>query len=161
MLTRPKVAGSNEYRTLKSCAFIYSSKALPGDEALRGPLFRMTEDDILAAREDEDIHQFVMRGIIRIETYGDDYDCYVYSKRQAEALAAKLERIARSVEVIAVVEAGILTETLERKKSAATATKVVKPVVRVPGAKGKGDRLPKSEARQRQRQAAKDQAQTP
>jgi len=158
VLTRPKVAGSNGYRTLKSCAFIYSSKPLPGDEALSGPLFRMSEEDILAAREDEDIHQFAMRGVIRNGDYGDDYDCYVYSKRQAEALAAKLALIARSVEVIAVEEAGILTETVEKKKSSSTGTKPPKPIVRVPGAKGKGDRLPKSAARQRQRKAAKDRA---
>lgn len=159
VLTKPKVAGSNEYRELKSCAFIYSSKALPGDAALSGPLFGMSEDDILAAREDEDIHQFVMRGVIRNETYGGDYDCYVYSKRQAEALAAKLDRISRSVEIIAAAEAGILTETIGKKTSASNATKSAKPIVRVPGAKGKGDRLPKSEARHRQRQAAKDRAQ--
>ncbi|MCS6627906.1 hypothetical protein N0B44_33895 [Roseibacterium beibuensis] len=154
VLTRPKVAGSNEYRDLRSCAFIYSSKPLPGDEALCGPLFRMSKADILAAREDEDIHQFVMRGIIRNEIYEKDYDCYVYSKRQAEALATKLEAIAKSVEMIAVEEAGILTETGEREKTDSGA-KVPKPVVRVPGAKGKGDRLLKSKARQEQRAKAK------
>lgn len=148
VLTRARVAGSNEYRTLKSCAFIYSSKPLPGDEALSGPLFHLSEEDILAAREDEDIHQFVMRGIIRNETYGDDYDCYVYSKRQAEALAAKLDRIARSVEVVAVVEAGILKETIAKSQGEQKPTKA-QPLVL--GAKGKKMIHEKSKQRRLQR----------
>lgn len=152
VLTRPKVAGSNEYRALKSCAFIYSSKPVPGDAALSGPLFRMSEDDILAAREDEDIHQFVMRGIIRHASYGEDYDCYVYSKRQAEALADKLKAIAQSVEVIAVEEAGILTETIEKPKGEQKPKKA-KPLVL--GAKGKKMINPKSAQRRLQRQNAR------
>ena len=150
-MTRPKIAGSNEYRERRSCAFIYSSKPLPGDEALRGPLFEMSEADILAAREDEDIHQFIMRGIIRNESYGEDYDCYVYSKRQAEALATKLEAIATSVEVIAIEEAGILGETFEKPKGEAKPVKT-KPLVL--GAKGKKMINPRSEQRRLQRKKA-------
>jgi hypothetical protein len=151
VLTKPKVAGSNEYRDLRSCAFIYSSKPLPGDEALSGPLFKRAKVDILAAREDEDIHQFVMRGIIRNQSYEEDYDCYVYSKRQAEALAAQLEAIAKTVEVIAVEEAGILTEKFEKQKDGPKPKKA-KPFVK--GAKG--DRMihPKSEQRRLQRKRA-------
>lgn len=154
VMTKPKVAGSNEYRELQSCAFIYSSKRLPGDAALSGPLFKMSEADILAAREDEDIHQFVMRGVIRNESYGEGYDCYVYSKRQAEALATKLETIAKSVEVAAIEEADMLTETAGKVNRQSVA-KAPKPIVRVPGAKGRGDRLLKSQARQTQRAAAR------
>lgn len=152
VLTRPKVAGSNEYRNLRSCAFIYSSKPLPGDEALSGPLFKMSKEDILAAREDEDIHQFVMRGIIRNESYGEDYDCYVYSKRQADALATKLEAIATSVEVIAVEEAGILTEKFEKPKDEPKPKKT-KPMVK--GAKG--DRMIQSKSEQRRLQRKRAQ----
>lgn len=152
VLTRPKVAGSNEYRDLRSCAFIYSSKPLPGDEALSGPLFRMSKADILAAREDEDIHQFVMRGVIRNETYDGDYDCYVYSKRQAEALATKLGAIARSVELIAVEEAGLLAETIDKPKFEQKSKKA-KPLVL--GAKGKKMINPRSAQRRLQRQNAK------
>lgn len=150
-MTRPKIAGSNEYRGLRSCAFIYSSKPLPGDEALRGPLFEMSEADILAAREDEDIHQFIMRGIIRNETYGEEYDCYVYSKRQAEALATKLEAIAKSVAVIAIGEAGILTATFEKPKDEPKERKA-KPLVL--GAKGKRMINPRSKERRLQRKKA-------
>lgn len=152
VLTRPKIAGSNEYRDLRSCAFIYSSKPLPGDEALSGPLFRMSKADILAAREDEDIHQFIMRGVIRNETHGGDYDCYVYSKRQAEALATKLGDIARSVELIAVEEAGLLAETIDKPKFEQKSKKA-KPLVL--GAKGKKMINPRSAQRRLQRQNAK------
>lgn len=152
VLTRPKVAGSNEYRDLRSCAFIYSSKPLPGDEALSGPLFQMSKSDILAAREDEDIHQFVMRGIIRNETYSGDFDCYVYSKRQAEALAAKLDDIASTVEVIAVEEAGIVSETIKKPKGDQKPKKA-QPLVL--GAKGKKMINPKSAQRRLQRERSK------
>ena len=152
VLTKPKVAGSNEYRDLRSCAFIYSSKPVPGDDALSGPLFHMSKADILSAREDEDIHQFVMRGIIRNETYNGDYDCYVYSKRQAEALAAKLDDIASTVEVIAVEEAGIVDETIEKPRGEQKPKKA-QPLVL--GAKGKKMINPRSEQRRLQRQTAK------
>ena len=151
-ITVPKVAGSNKYRSRKSCAYIYSSKPLPGDAPLMGSLFKMSKDDVLAAREDEDIHQFVMRGIIRQEDYDDDYDIYVYSERQANALKVKLERIARSVEVIPIDEADIMDETFEKAKKADQPEKVV---VRVAGAKGKGARLLKSKKRQEQRMKAR------
>lgn len=153
VLTRPKVAGSNKYRNLRSCAFIYSSKPQPGDEALSGPLFKMSKADILAAREDEDIHQFVMRGIIRNETYGGDYDCYVYSKRQAEALATRLGAIAGSVEVIATEEAGILKETIA-KSQGEQKPKKAQPLVL--GAKGKKMIHEKSKQRRLQRKKKTD-----
>lgn len=151
VLTRPKVAGSNKYRELRSCAFIYSSKPLPGDEALRGPLFEMSEADILAAREDEDIHQFVMRGVVRNESYEENYDCYVYSKRQAEALKVKLEDIAKSVDVLPIEEARILSTTFEKPKDEPKERKA-KPLVL--GAKGKKMINPRSEERRLQRKKA-------
>lgn len=150
-LTAPKVAGSNKYRDLKSCAYIYSSKPLPGDAPLMGTLFGMTKEDVLAAREDEDIHQFVMRGVIRYEHYEGDYDIYLYSKRQADALKVKLEPIAGVIDVIPLIEADIMDEAFEKPKE----DKPKKPAQRVPGAKGKGDRLLKSKKRQEQRQKAR------
>uniref|UniRef100_UPI003CEAF9DE hypothetical protein n=2 Tax=unclassified Brevundimonas TaxID=2622653 RepID=UPI003CEAF9DE len=147
LLTLPKVAGSNKYRALKSCAFIYSSKPQDTDKPLM-ELFGLTEADILAAREDEDIHQFVMRGVIRNEAYEGDYDIYLYSRRQAEALATKLEPIARSVEVIGVEEAGILSKRIEKPEDEPKSAKA-KPLVL--GAKGTRMINPKSEQRRLQR----------
>lgn len=68
-----KVAGLNEYEDRVSCAFIYSSKPLPGDATVKY-LFGLTDDEILRAREDEDILQFVMRGAIRKRDFDGNYD---------------------------------------------------------------------------------------
>jgi len=154
LLTKAKVAGSNEYRKMKSCAFIYSSKPQPSDSPLK-VLFEMTEADILAAREDEDIHQFIMRGAIRNDDYGGDYDIYVYSLRQAEALVAKLEKgFAKPISVVPLHAAGIMADVLGKSEQQAP-TKSAQPPKRVPGVKGKSERLEKSAKRQDQRRRKK------
>jgi hypothetical protein len=65
---RPKLAGSNEYRDLTSCAFIYSSKTQP-DDAVLLDVFGLTREEIEHAREREDIWQFVMRGAARMADF--------------------------------------------------------------------------------------------
>ncbi|MGK7869664.1 hypothetical protein [Falsiroseomonas sp. E2-1-a20] len=106
---RPKLAGSNEYRDLTSCAYIYSSKAQPNDAVLLD-VFGLTREEIERAREREDIWQFVMRGAARMSDFDGTYTVYLYDLWQAEALAEMLrdEGIAEDVTLEAVVEAGIL-----------------------------------------------------
>jgi hypothetical protein len=106
---RPKLAGSNEYRDLTSCAYIYSSKAQP-DDAVLLDVFGLTREEIERAREREDIWQFVMRGAARMADFSGTYTVYLYDLWQAEALAEMLrdEGIAEDVTLEAVVEAGIL-----------------------------------------------------
>lgn len=105
----PKSAGLNRYDDETSCALIYSSKALPADRPAQA-LFGITEQEILRAREEEDILQFVMRGAIRRPEFGGDYDIYLYSKRQAELVAEKLraENIGRSITLVPEAGAGIM-----------------------------------------------------
>lgn len=73
-MVNPKLAGLNCHRRARSCAFIYSSKPLPQDKMLKS-VFELTDADILGAREDEDVFQFVMRGAIRNPDFGGTYDC--------------------------------------------------------------------------------------
>ncbi len=109
----PKAAGLNIYRDKTVCAFIYSSKALPGDEPLYD-LFDLTRADVQRAREEEDILQFVMRGAVRKPNFGGDYDIYVYSRLQAERVAEKLTASGvGTVELIALNDAGIMDFTRE------------------------------------------------
>ena len=112
---RPKVAGSNKYRGLTSCAFIYSSKARP-DDAILLDVFGLTREEVERAREREDIWQFCMRGAIREAGFGGTYTVHLYDLWQAEALAAMLreEGIADDVALEPVAEAGILD--VERPK---------------------------------------------
>jgi hypothetical protein len=107
-MTAPKLAGLNCHRGAQSCAFFYSSKALPQDETLK-TVFELTAEDILAAREDEDIFQFVMRGAVRDPSYGGNYDIYLYSVDQAERLRDTLVQNGfADVEVVAIDDSGIM-----------------------------------------------------
>jgi hypothetical protein len=87
---KPKVAGLNEYVDKTSCAFIYSAKATMDDAPLKS-LFGISDEEIRAAREDEDVLQFAMRGAIRRSDFDKDYDIYVYSLRQAQTLKDQLD----------------------------------------------------------------------
>ena len=108
VMVLPKLAGLNEYRELSSCAIFYSSKPLPQDEALKA-IFEMTEEEILAARENEDIFQFAFRGALRGPTYADDYDIYLYSVDQAERLKSRMDDNGfTDVEIVPIPEAGIM-----------------------------------------------------
>jgi len=86
---RPKVAGLNCYRDLRSCALLYGSGATPGDAILLRD-FGFSNAMIRRAREDEDVFQFVMRGAPRNSDYAGPYDIYLYSRRQAETLKERL-----------------------------------------------------------------------
>lgn len=107
-MVNPKLAGLNCHRSARSCAFIYSSKPLPQDKMLKS-VFELTDADILGARENEDVFQFVMRGAIRNPDFGGTYDVYLYSLDQAERLKEQL--VANGipdVELIGVPEAGMM-----------------------------------------------------
>ncbi|CAO4151856.1 DEAD/DEAH box helicase family protein [Methylorubrum extorquens] len=105
----PRQAGTNSLRQHTACAFIYSNKAQAADLSLLEVL-NLNEDDVLIAREQEDVFQFVLRGAIRDPSYDGDYDVYLYSRDQAEALRDYLAsaNITDRVEVQPVAEAGIM-----------------------------------------------------
>ncbi len=88
-MTLPKLAGLNEHRHATSCVFIYSSKSVPQDATLRD-IFQLSVDEIRAAREDEDVFQYVSRGAIRDPNYGGPYQIYLYDLPQAERLRDRL-----------------------------------------------------------------------
>jgi hypothetical protein len=91
-----------------SCAYIYSSKALPSDKPLID-VFGLSREDIERAREIEDIIQFVGRGDLRNPDSGEDYHAYLYDLYQAQALADYLtEHGFGTVDLVPVEEAGLL-----------------------------------------------------
>ena len=85
----PLVAGLNKHRDATACAMIFSSKATDEDQPLM-EVFDLSKADILRAREDEAIAQFVMRGAIRNVDFGGTYKIYLYSEKQAERLRDRL-----------------------------------------------------------------------
>lgn len=123
-MVSPKVAGLNRYRDATSCAFFYSSKALPQDEVLKS-VFELTDADIFAAREVEDVFQFVMRGAIRNPDFGGAYDVYLYSVDQAEHLRDIFATNGLAdVELVPVSEAGIMDVSRPGRPSFSTVTPV-------------------------------------
>lgn len=114
----PKVAGTNLFRTLRSCAFVYSSKALPSDVALR-VVFGLTDDEIKRIRETEDIWQFIWRGVIRNIDFDGTYTVYLYDREQARTLAAMLARVGISseLELIQTAAAGVTRSSKPGRKS--------------------------------------------
>ena len=145
-----KALGRNEYDHLGSCAFIFSSKATPNDESLK-TLTGITDAQIERAREEEDVLQFVMRGAIRKRDFGGDYDIYLYTKKQADDLATKLNASQVGiVTVLPVTGAGILTATGKpNKKLKVASTKV--PAARIKSPRSDRDILPSSEERAKRR----------
>lgn len=105
----PRQSGTNRLISHTSCAFIYSNKRQDADQSIQSTL-DITSDDIMQAREMEDIHQFIMRGAIRDPTFEGEYTIYVYDRMQAEAIYAYLtrHRIADDIVIESVPEAGIL-----------------------------------------------------
>ena len=104
----PKAEGTNDLMHHTSCAYIYSSKALPSDAPLID-VFGLSPEDIERAREIEDIIQFVCRGDLRNPNATGDYHVYLYDRYQAEALADYLtEHGFGMVELVPVEEAGLL-----------------------------------------------------
>lgn len=152
---KPKQAGINEFDSAESCAFIYSSKPLEGDGPLRS-LFGITDEQILGARETEDIFQFVFRGAIRRPEYDGAYRIYLHTRRQAEALKDRIDAtgIARSVELVPVDAAGIMDAKVGRsaRKSEGRSKPIPERLVRPNGRSV----LVKSEKRRQQRAIKKD-----
>ena len=153
---RPKIAGTNKYRDLTSCAFIYSSKARPEDAILLD-VFGLTRQEVERAREREDIWQFAMRGAIRMAEFDGTYTVYLYDLWQAEALAAMLreEGIADHVKLEPVAKAGILDEERPKPgpKAGAKAAASGKSFAEREAERREADRQRKQRQREREREA--------
>jgi len=145
-----KAQGRNEYRDRTSCAFIFSSKPTPNDESLK-TLTGITDAQIERAREEEDVLQFVMRGAIRDRDFGGDYDIYLYTKKQADDLAAKLNASKVGMVVtIPITAAGILNDDAKPKAAASTSSNKAASKVIKSSRTGKNIK-PSSEARNKRR----------
>ncbi|WP_368518101.1 hypothetical protein [Rhizobium sp.] len=118
-IVKPKLAGLNALRDHRSCAFIYSSKAVSEDKPLKS-VFGLDDDDIVAARETEDIIQFVFRGAIRNPNYDGPYDIYLYHRHQAEAVAAAMLKYSIfDVDIISIPDSPIMETSVEGASSVA------------------------------------------
>lgn len=151
----PKVVGQNRWRTETKCAFIYSSKAVPSD-AIVQDTFDISDAEIRRSREDEDVLQFVMRGAVRNPDFDGQYDIYLYSQDQAEALKRLLDisGLGRSISLVPVYNAGIMDISDEQRsvarRPAARGRNTSQSALRVRSPSG-GMILPKSLKRRQKR----------
>lgn len=107
-MTKAKLAGLNRLREATSCAFIYSNKPTKADQPLKS-VFGMSDQEIIAARETEDIIQFAFRGAIRNPDFNGVYDIYLYHHDQAHDLKDALCGYGlHDTEIIPVPGAGIM-----------------------------------------------------
>lgn len=128
----PKIAGLNQYRDCESCAFIYSAKPGLDDSAVQSE-FDITTGEMRAAREDEDILQFVMRGALRKPDYSGAYDIYLYNKRQAETLADQLTLGGFDHVELGAIDAGFADAKLSKAAATRPPPQSKEPVLGVSG----------------------------
>lgn len=82
----PKIAGSNDYKDITCGTFIYTSKPSGAEERVLG-MFDITRDQIIRAREREDIIQMFWRCSIRNPMDTRPVEFRVYDREQATFLA--------------------------------------------------------------------------
>jgi hypothetical protein len=151
-MLRPKQAGTNEYRHLTSCAFIYSNKAQQSDAPILD-VFGLCKDEITRARQDEDLKQFVMRGAIRCPDFDGTYDIYVYDLAQADVVQAYLgENGFGHVTLIGLDQVGIM-DVEPPKRGRRAEKRSLERVRECQDTRREKDRLRKQEARETQRTA--------
>ncbi len=105
---QPKVSGSNSYQSLTSASFIYTAKPSIAElEAL--DLYGIGYDDVVRAREREDVIQFFWRSSIRVPDDARACEFRVYDRVQALFLAEFIEASGRPFTVVLehVAEAGV------------------------------------------------------
>jgi hypothetical protein len=105
---KPKVAGSDAYKHLTCASFIYTAKPSRAEvEAFAR--YDITYEEIVRARQNEDLVQFFFRSWLRVPDDARDGEFRVYDLAQALFLKGFIERTGRPFKVILehVVEAGV------------------------------------------------------
>ncbi|MBO1908289.1 hypothetical protein J4G37_25785 [Microvirga sp. 3-52] len=105
---QPKVAGSDAYKHLTCASFIYTAKPSRAEvEAFAR--YGITYDEIVRARQNEDLVQFLWRSALRVPDDTRDVEFRVYDLAQATFLKEFIEATGRPFKIILehVIEAGV------------------------------------------------------
>jgi hypothetical protein len=105
---QPKVSGSDAYKHLTCASFIYTAKPSRAEvEAFAG--YGITFDEIVRARQNEDLVQFLWRSALRVPDDTRDVEFRVYDLAQAIFLKEFIEATGRPFKIILehVIEAGV------------------------------------------------------
>ena len=84
-----RVSGSNDWTHVHDVSVAYAAKASPHEATILAEL-GVTSEQVTAAREHEDLVQFVMRSSLRDPGSTADVTVNVYDAKQAELVAAYL-----------------------------------------------------------------------
>lgn len=105
---QPKVCGSDAYKHITCASFIYTAKPSAAEEKAF-ELYGITRNEIIRARQNEDLIQFLWRSWLREPNDTRDGEFRVYDRAQAEFLKEFIEATGRpiSVDLGHVSEAGV------------------------------------------------------
>jgi hypothetical protein len=95
---QPKVCGSDAYKHLTCASFIYTAKPSTAEEQAFG-MYGITRDEVIRARQNEDLVQFLWRSWLRVPDDTRDGEFRVYDREQAEFLKAFIEESGRPITV--------------------------------------------------------------
>jgi hypothetical protein len=105
---KPKVSGSDNYKHFTCASFIYTAKPSQAEvEAFAR--YGITYEEIVRARQNEDLIQFLWRSALRVPDDTRDVEFRVYDLAQASFLKEIIEATGRPFKIILehVVEAGV------------------------------------------------------
>lgn len=89
----PDARGLNDYKKLNTCVWLACMRPDSTEAKLCELLLKITGKDIHIAREYENLHQFVLRGISRQFDSDEPQIVYVFDKSQAQSLSTNIEHI--------------------------------------------------------------------
>lgn len=102
----PDARGLNDYKKLNTCVWLACMRPDSTEAKLCELLLKITGKDIHIAREYENLHQFVLRGISRQFDSDEPQIVYVFDKSQAQSLSTNIEHIPGVLGNIAVAATG-------------------------------------------------------
>lgn len=97
----PDARGLNDYKELNTCVWLACMRPDTTEAGLCELLLEITGEDIQIAREYENLHQFVLRGISRQFDSDEPQIVYVFDKSQAQSLSTNIEHIPGVLENVA------------------------------------------------------------
>jgi len=89
----PDTRGLNDYKELNTCVWLACMRPDDTEAKLCELLLGITGKDIHLAREYQNLHQFVLRGVSRVYDSTEQQIVYVFDKYQAESLSTNTEHI--------------------------------------------------------------------
>lgn len=89
----PISRGMNTYQDYTKCVWLASMKPSPVETKQLELMFSLTRDEVVQARERENLYQFINRSNLRDYNSTSMIEVYVFDKEQAESLSTNIEYV--------------------------------------------------------------------